>query len=384
MVLTRTTRLARRLAKGVLKGRRSGQSATPLDRASRRRSERVAQALDVVRRIEEVEPTLPVATESSTFHTLDRVVRRPLLDPVLTTMMPKSLRGTWAEDSGFEQSSAATAADIIVLAKFDLGEQVKLRAGYGEARRSLAVQPVGPDGICGITNAVLAHEIVSRYAPGLIPTMLGHGELGDGLRYLVEEWVEGEPLMNSLRLAEHIPWILEGLAQVHHGYGVTARSVSELWGRGFGEQWQAVRDADLVPDDVGAVVAELIAADRRVRMSWAHGDLVASNVMATPDGAKIIDWEHARERPVMHDAAKLHLFAADKEPLLGMLLAEWGGVVAQDGYTAAQELALVHAKFLTRAPIRMAELAGHRRSGVYARQVASQVGLLRDVLEHCG
>ena len=362
--------------------RRSGRAAAPP--APRSRAARVAEALDVVRRIEEVEPTLPSTTDAATFHSIDRVVRRALLDPARTTMMPKSLRGTWAEDWGGEQTRAAIAADVVVLAKFDLGVQVKLRAGYGEARRSLAVQPVGPDGICGVTNSVRAHEIVSRYAPELMPTMLGHGELDNGLRYLVEEWIHGEPLMTSKRLAEHTTWLLEGLGRVHEGYGVTARPVTALWGVGFGAQWQRVREADLVPDHVGAAVAELIAADRRVRMSWAHGDLVASNVMSTPDGPKVIDWEHAGERPVMHDAAKLHLFAADKLRLLPLLLAEWGQHRARDGYTAAEELALVHAKFLVRAPVRMAELAGHRRSGVYARQVTTQARLLEDVLENVG
>ncbi|WP_256842267.1 phosphotransferase [Ornithinimicrobium cryptoxanthini] len=378
----RTSALVKRLGKRVIGDWRPGRAAPPP--APRSRADRVAEALDVVRRIEEVEPTLPAPTDLATFHTIDRVVRRPLLDPALMTMMPKSLRGTWAEGRGFEQTSAAIAADVIVLAKFDLGEQVKLRAGYGQARRSLAVQPVGPDGICGVTNSVRAHEVVSRYAPELMPTMLGHGELDDGLRYLVEEWVQGEPLMTSERLAEHATWLLEGLGRVHEGYGVSGRPVTELWGVGFGDQWQRVREADLVPDHVGAAVAELIAADRRVRMSWAHGDLVASNVMSTPDGPKVIDWEHAGERPVMHDAAKLHLFAADKHLLLPLLLAEWGHQPASDGYTAAEELALVHAKFLVRAPVRMAELAGHRRSGVYASQVTTQAGLLEDVLENVG
>lgn len=379
---TRTTALVKRLGHKILGGWRPGRAAAPP--APKSRAERVAEALDVVRRVEEVEPTLPATADLSTFRSIDRVVRRPRLDPALMTMIPRSLRGTWAEDSGFEQTSAAIAADVIVLAKFDLGERVKLRAGYGEARRSLAVQPVGPDGVCGVTNSVRAHEIVGRYAPDLMPTMLGHGELDDGLRYLVEEWLHGEPLMTAGRLAEHTAWLLEGLGRVHEGYGVSTRAVTDLWGVGFGAQWQRVREGDLVPDHVGAAVAELIAADRRMRMSFAHGDLVASNVMSTPDGPKVIDWEHAGERPVMHDAVKLHLFAADKQPLLPLLLGEWGHPLVHDGYTAAEELALVHAKFLVRAPVRMAELAGHRRSGVYARQVTTQAGLLKDVLDNVG
>lgn len=73
-----------------------------------------------------------------------------------------------------------------------------------------------------------------------------------------------------------------------------------------------------------------------------------------------------------------------QQALLPLLLAEWGHPLVHDGYTAAEELALVHAKFLMRAPVRMAELAGHRRSGVYARQVTTQAHLLEDVLKSVG
>nr|WP_281497026.1 phosphotransferase [Ornithinimicrobium sp. F0845] len=214
-----------------------------------------------------------------------------------------------------------------------------------------------------------------------MPKLLGHGELGGGLRYLVERWVDGDPLTTRLRMAAHLPQIIEGLSRVHLGYGVHTRRVSEIWHRGFREQWQDVRDAELVPAEQGARVAELIAADKRLRLSWSHGDLVASNVLGTDDGVVIIDWEHAMERPVMHDAAKLHLFAAEKDPLLDLLLEEWGQPEASGGYSAAEELVIVHARFLSRAPVRMAELAGHKREGVYARQVARQADLLSDALE---
>lgn len=87
----------------------------------------------------------------------------------------------------------------------------------------------------------------------------------------------------------------------------------------------------------------------------------------------------------MHDAAKLHQFTADKEPLLTLLLAEWGcRRRGPGGYGAAEELALLHARFLCRAPSRMAELAGHRREGIYARQVQRQSELLGQVLARTG
>lgn len=346
-----------------------------------RQAARAAQALDVVREIESRETSLPSADEPQDFLILDRVVRRADYDESLQTMLPAPLRGDWdPEQDSVGTVRARVDADLLVLAKFDLSEQVKLRAAYGSARRTVAVQPQRRNGSCGITNTLRSHEIVGRYAPGLMPELLGHGQLGDGLRYLLEGWVLGRPLMSSRRMAEKVPYILEGLSQVHEGYGVHTRRASEIWTARFPEQWQAVRDAELVPEQVGAHIAELIAADKRLRMSWSHGDLVASNVIGTDDGVVIIDWEHAGERPVMHDGAKLHQFTADKGPLLDLLLQEWGNEQGADGYTTAEELAVLHARFLSRAPTRMAELAGHKRSGVYARQVRRQAELLGDVL----
>lgn len=377
---------ARRGAASLVRGVRgltasgTGRHTTE-DRVHQSQVDRAAVALQVVRQIERREPTLPTAREPRDFLVRDRAIRRPDAAEDLHTMLPAPLRGAWeGSHPDLRRLSARVAADVIVRAKFDLGDQVKLRAAYGTVRRTVAVQPVRPNGTCGITNAVRAHEIVSRYAPGLIPTMTGHGELRSGLRYLTEDWIEGVPLGNSKRMAAKMPFILEGLGQVHEGYGLHTARASEVWPRGFGEQWQGVREAGLVSPEVGGWVADLLAADKRVRISWSHGDLVASNVLGTDDGVVLIDWEHSSERPLMHDAAKLHLFAADKDALLDMLLAEWGGQEVAGGYTPAEELAIVHARFLARAPVRMAELAGHKRQGVYARQVERQAGHVADVL----
>lgn len=358
---------------------------TPADRVHLSQVDRAAVALEVLRQIERREPALPTAREPREFLVRDRAVRRPGPPDDLRTMLPAPLRGEWDHTQpDLRRVTARVAADVIVRAKFDLGEQVKLRAAYGTQRRTVAVQPVRPNGTCGITNAVRAHEVVNRYAPGLVPVMRGHGEVGPGLRYLVEDWVDGVPVANSQRMAEKMSFILEGLDRVHEGYGVHTTRASEIWPAGFREQWQSVREAELVPVDVGDWVAGLLAADKLLRVSWSHGDLVASNVLGTDDGVVLIDWEHSGERPLMHDAAKLHLFAADKDALLGTLLVEWGGSEDSGGYTPAEELALVHARFLARAPVRMAELAGHKRQGVYARQVKRQVGRLADVLELAG
>ncbi|USQ80256.1 hypothetical protein NF556_00920 [Ornithinimicrobium faecis] len=370
------TPLVRRIRRGSSATKqRSGQ-----DPVLQRQGDRVSAALSALEQLEAAEPALPNTARPTEFLALDRAIRRPEIADHLHTMLPAPLRGDWDEhEESVHRLSAPIAADVVVLAKFDLSEQVKFRAAYGAARCSVAVQPDRPNGASGVLAAVRSHEIVTRYAPGLIPPMLGHGDAGGGQRYLVERWVDGTPLITSEQMAAHLAAILEGMGQVHRGYGIHTARLSALWGR-FAAQWQAVREAGLVPGDVADRVAELIADDHRLRVSWSHGDLVASNVMATDAGVTIIDWEHATERPIMHDAAKLHQFTADKEPLLDLLLAEWGRKTATGGYRPAEELALLHARFLCRAPSRMAELAGHQRSGLYARQVTRQVDLLAQTL----
>lgn len=343
-------------------------------------ADRAELALRVVREVEQQESTLPATHEPGELLVRDRAVRRPELAQELQSMLPVPLQGDWTDTSGgVRRTKAAVAADVVVLAKFDLYDQVKLRAAYGAVRRALAMQPVRANGTCGITNAVRAHEVVSRHAPGLMPTMTAHGELASGLRYLVEDLVEGAPLLNSRRMAEHLPAILEGLGRVHDGYGVCSVRVSQIWPHALADHWQSVREAGLVRPAVGQWVTDLLLDDRHVRVSWSHGDLVASNVLGTDDGVVLVDWEHSGERPLMHDAAKLHLFAADKHALLDQLLAEWAGHVSAGGYTPAEELALVHARFLSRAPVRLAELSGHRREPIYARQVERQASRLADL-----
>lgn len=366
-------------ARGGVLGRSAG-SAGATDLALARRAARVAEAMAVLRDLEAGEPALPTTSNPNDFLHLDRAVRRHGINEELISMLPAGLQGEWSQDATVQQLRADVAADVLVLAKFDLSEDVKFRAVYGQSRRTVAVQPVRPNGSCGITNAVRSHQIVGRYAPGLMPALRGHGEAAGGLRYLVEDWVSGTPLTTSHRMAQELPHLVEGLSQVHRGYGAHTNRLSDQW-RTFGQRWQLVREAGLVPEEVGEQVAALIGADKRLRVSWSHGDLVASNVLETADGPVIIDWEHAAERPIMHDAAKLHQFTADKEPLLDLLLAEWGKPLAHDGYRPAEELALMHARFLVRAPARMAELAGHKRRGIYARQVQRQAVLLGDVLQ---
>lgn len=356
-----------------------GEDAAAAPTAGARLRARVDEAVGLVRAVEAREPALPHRPDPRLFLALDRVVRRPELDDALRHLVPSKLAGDWDSREGVRRLQLALAADALVLGKLDLATRVKLRAGYAAAGLALAVQPVRRDGSCGVTNAVRSYEVVSRHVPGLAPRLHASGEL-PGYRYLVEEWVEGQPLASARRLAEELPALLESLALVHAGYGVRLRPASELWPR-FPSEWETVRASGLVAPEVAEAVVDLLAQDRRLRVSWTHGDLAASNVLATRSGLTAIDWEHARERPVMFDGARLHLFAANPSSTVQRLVDAWGAAGDGSSYAPLDELALLHARFVCHAPARIARMAGHRRSAVYARQVQRQVERLGSVLE---
>lgn len=296
---------------------------------------------------------------------------------------------------GRPEVSAPVAAETVVLAKFDLGRGVKLRAHYPDEGLTLAAQPHLTDGGSGVRNVVRAHAVVDRHAPFLIPPMIAHGTVpadgtdGPGSDYLVERWVEGTPLVRGTALAEALPAVLTGLVTLWAGHGVRRVAPSELWDERLAVDWRDLRGYDVLPAPAWQRVRDLVGQDRRLRVSWTHGDPVASNILRTDGGVVLIDWEHSKEAPIMYDAAKLHLFTADPDAALDVVLgstsrADLGGLAGPDDLDPAEELALVHARYLSRYPRRRASLAGHPRLPVYERQARRQAQLLQEALARAG
>lgn len=346
-------------------------------------ADRLVTALAVVREAEALEPALPTRGEPTDFWARDRVVRRPEVPPVISGLVPAPMRSGWGE--GREQVgdvrtlAAAVAAEVVVMGKFDVQARTKLRAGYGEERLTLAAQPPTPTGVDGIARAVQAHAVVGAHAPHLAPALLGHGRLVDGLPYVVERWLEGHPLGSAVQLSEAVAEILAGLAAVHRGHGTTDLRVSTHWPLLQG-RWAQTVATGLVPEDLARWVDGLLARDGALRISWTHGDLVASNVMRTPGGIVLIDWEHSGAAPIMNDAAKLHLFTAHPDRTLAATLEALGsGAGGASRYSPAEELALSHAQLLSLYPRRSAKLVGHPRAEVYEKQVRRQVERLAEV-----
>ncbi|WP_374928993.1 phosphotransferase family protein [Kytococcus sedentarius] len=346
--------------------------------------ERLAAALDLVIEAEQREQSLPTGDPSSVW-ARGRVVRRPALPEQLVALLPHAEREDWGpHEPDVTVRESPVAADLVVLAKFDVNAGIKLRVAYGEGL-TLAIQPPSPSGLDGIARAVAAHQAVARHAPGFMPALLGHGHLASGMPYLVESWLEGEPLVTGRRLADATPEILQHLAAVHRGLGVDGVPLATHWEHLLG-RWEETVATGIVPDRLRTWIDSLLRREGRLRRSWVHGDLVASNAMSTPKGVALIDWEHSQVAPLMNDAAKLHLFSPDPERTLQEALHGFSDAPSGSGrlsgpgtYSPAEELALAHAQLISRYPRRRAALEGHPRAEIFEQQIQRQVERLEQV-----
>ncbi len=336
---------------------------------------------------EQRSPVLTPQLRPTDFLARGRVVRRPLVQPHIVHLIPdRGQRSSWdPEGLDVVQLTANVRADLVVLGKFDLQRRPKLRAAYADARMTLTAQPSVASSGSGVSRVVRAHEVVGRHASRLIAPLLDHGVLDDGTPYLVEGWMSGQPIGDERTLAAAVPQILDGLAAVHRGYGISRVGLAEHWGEAFRERWLLTARSGVVPEDVVAWVQRLIDREGTLRRSFIHGDLVASNVLRSADGIALVDWEHAQEGILMNDAAKLHLFAAGPEVVLGAILSTFADEMPDVGsYSALEELALCHAQLVSRYPSRSARLVGHPRAASYERQVRRQVDRLALVRRSSG
>lgn len=334
-------------------------------------------ALKAVRRAERTEALLPAATRPRRLVAHGRTLMTPGIDPRRVSLIPRSAQGDWPADE-VHVHSAKVAADVIVLAKFDLRAEVKLRAGYQRSRLTLAIQPGDANG--GISRAVRAHEVVSAVDPDLVPPLRAHGRLDRRLAYLEEDWVDGSPLVGTGRLAVAAPHLLHRLGAVHRSYGLREVSVRDEWGEVFALRWARTAAAGLVQRRVEGRVSELLAQHHKtVAVSWSHGDLVASNVLEGPGGYRLVDWEHSGEAPVMIDAAKLHLFSRDPRRTVDDILRVWSRLPGT--LEPAEQLLLAHGWLMSGSTRRLTVLRGHAREDVYRRQLARQADRMEQLVD---
>lgn len=349
--------------------------------------DRMLAALRLVAAVESAEESLPRVAGPVEFVVRGRVARRAGTLDGDTHLVPVGQRDGWSDQAGLPTAHVTAAADTVVLAKFDLDGEVKARAHYAEAGLTLSVQPRDRvSGVSGVQRVVRAHEVLASAAPRLAPPIVAHGR-GGASDYVVERWLDGQPLGNGWAMAEVMPELLQQLARLYAGYGIAWSTPSGIWSDPMMPFWLAVRETGLVPEHSWREVGRLIEGDLPMRTSWVHGDPVASNILRTSEGVRFIDWEHSRPGPLMVDVAKLHLFSREPDRVLDLVVdllpggqggLDAGGAARMGPY---EELALMHARHLMGYPARSRRLVGHPRAKVYERQTARQVERLLSTLE---
>ncbi|MGD8149924.1 hypothetical protein [Ornithinimicrobium sp. Y1694] len=238
----RAGRVVRGVRRGALSATSGRSTSSPTSPASPARPhDRIGSGLALVAEAERSAGELPQVSGPRTYWARRRVVRLPDLAPEVHGLVPPSHRDGWEPGAdGLREVEAPIAADVVALAKFDIGTEPKLRAAYADSQLTLSVQPVSTSGADGIARAVAAYRTVVPHAPHLVPRLVGQGRLSGGVPYLVEGWLHGEPLVHGRALAAAAGEILSGLAAVHRGHGLTAGGLNTQWVR-VGERWEELR-----------------------------------------------------------------------------------------------------------------------------------------------
>ena len=141
--------------------------------------------------------------------------------------------------------------------------------------------------------------------------------VADDGRWLVLETVQGDDLMATLRrfrdpaaqivgLAHTVAKLVLGTRGAQPGHDGTRHREADALSRGWPAvlDWAAklgARSSDGVLDDVAALLDRY--RDPPV-LAWTQGDPAPSNVLFTPEGAVLVDFEYGAPRHALHDLAQ--------------------------------------------------------------------------------
>ena len=277
------------------------------------------------------------------------------------------------------------SADVIELGKFDRPGHLRLRGFYTAAGLTVRVQPAkltDPERD-GIARCVAAARLIGAHRPDLMPRMLDHGTVARGrLGYLVEEAVAGTTPRGPRQVSAAMVRVATELFAIQQAIGIDSRRLSALAEPEFPARWRSVVAHGHVRDALGAQVERLIARDAMLEVSFTHGDLVSSNVLDTPRGPVLIDWEYAGEQPIVFDLAKMHVNAGAAGAAAERLAGVWGPAIGQrpDHYSVLEQLALAHAVVLSRHEARAMRAQQAGRNAPLTRQTRRRAHALEELL----
>ncbi|MFD6814895.1 phosphotransferase [Enteractinococcus coprophilus] len=306
-----------------------------------------------------------------------------------------SKRSTWATEAGFDvlpidqqhelpahgEIRSRVRAESVLIGKFDVEAEVRLRAFYPDKALSVRYQTGGERN--GITRTVKAHEKVHPYAPELMPTIYDHGTIRNGAgAYLVEDTVVGESATRS-QLESMIVPLAQRLRKVHQGVGIRDKHLSRIVGGSYKVRWSNFVETQNIDATIDDAVQRLIDRNDLLEVSLTHGDLVNSNILVNEHDFVLVDWEFAEMKPIAFDMSKMIINARDLDQVVQDMHSGLGGKIGtREGYyTFREQIALSivltlswHKNHLTKAKIA-------KRTEALARQTSKRLNALERLLE---
>lgn len=303
-------------------------------------------------------------------------------------------RSAWATPAGYgvlpkdqqpqrplpEYVRSRVRAESVLIGKFDVDAEVRLRAFYPKNGVSIRYQTGGKSN--GITRTVNAHKRVRRYAPGLMPAVHEHGTILDGRgAFLIEDTVAGETATRAELEAMIVP-VTKRLHAVHQGVGITDKSASAVLGRQYLERWSEFVELHELDPTLDQKVRSLLQRDALLEVSLTHGDLVNSNILIDGNNFVLVDWEWSMHKPIAFDLSKMIINVSDLEQVIEDVQTGLGDIGTQKShYTFREQVALALVQALTFYKRQFLRAQKVKRTDALARQTGKRVKALSRLLE---
>lgn len=303
-------------------------------------------------------------------------------------------RSAWATSAGYaalpkDQQHQETLpgsvrtrvrAESVLIGKFDVDAEVRLRAFYPKSGVSIRYQTGGKAN--GVTRTVNAYKRVRRYAPDLMPAVHEHGTILDGRgAFLVEDTVAGETATRAELEAMIVP-LTRRLHAVHQGVGITDKRASAVLGRQYLERWTDFVELHKLDPVLDQKVQKLLERDALLEVSLTHGDLVNSNILVDGKDFVLVDWEWSMVKPIAFDLSKMIVNVSDLEQVLVDVQTGLGDIGSKKShYTFREQVALALIQALTFYKRQLLRAQKAKRTEALARQTAKRVTALSHLLE---
>lgn len=277
------------------------------------------------------------------------------------------------------QPPTVTSADGVLIGKFDVGHEVRMRAFYLDDGLTARFQSGGK--VNGISRSLEAFRALARQQPGLMPGIVDNGHTPSGA-YLVEQTLPGRPA-RPWQLSKFAGAIADRLITAQAAHGIDKARLSTIVHRDFLNRWHAAAELIDLSAGIRSTVVALVARDHQLDVSMIHGDLVASNVLISDDDFSLIDWEYATSGPIAFDLAKLEINADRPNDVRRAVLTALEGRLGTQagGYTVREQLALGHVQVISWHAARLERAIAAGREAHLTANTRARVEAIETLLE---